>query len=167
MRLGGIEALNFYQEVPKSSFHFAYINSSRNYIINKVENLLNDRQNATMFANKHTYTIHESNQYCSMPEEESISDNTSVSDFINSTYPKQKFLKIVGNILVKHSLITDDLFFKDFLNVHVADFCAYINNRFEKQENTRLIKLCKMHQSKNIKFPHVCIKNMTARRYLC
>jgi hypothetical protein len=167
MRLGGIEALNFYQEVPKSSFHFAYINSSRNYIINKVENLLNDRQNATMFANKHTYTIHESNQYCSMPEEESISDNTSVSDFINSTYPKQKFLKIVGNILVKHSLITDDLFFKDFLNVHVADFCAYINNRFEKQENTRLIKLCKMLQSKNIKFPHVCIKNMTARRYLC
>jgi hypothetical protein len=24
-----------------------------------------------------------------------------------------------------------------------------------------------MLQSKNIKFPHVCIKNMTARRYLC
>jgi hypothetical protein len=53
MRLGGLEALEFYQEVPKSSFHFAYINSSRNYIINKVENLLNKTQKAIMFANKH------------------------------------------------------------------------------------------------------------------
>jgi hypothetical protein len=103
-----------------------------------------------------------------MPEE-AISDNSNISvlDFISSTYPKQKFLKIVANILVKHSLITNDLFFKDFLNIHVADFCAYINNRFEKQENARLVKLCKMLQSKNIKFPHVCIKNITAKRYLC
>jgi hypothetical protein len=168
MRLGGLEALEFYQEVPKSSFHFAYINSSRNYIINKVENLLNKTQKAIMFANKHSYIIHESNQYCSMPEE-TISDtsNMSVLDFINSTYPKQKFLKIVANILVKHNLINNELFFKEFHNIHVADFCAYINNRFEKQENTRLVKLCKMLQNKNVKFPHVCIKNLTARRYLC
>jgi hypothetical protein len=103
-----------------------------------------------------------------MPEE-TISDtsNMSVLDFINSTYPKQKFLKIVANILVKHNLINNELFFKEFHNIHVADFCAYINNRFEKQENTRLVKLCKMLQNKNIKFPHVCIKNLTARRYLC
>jgi len=39
--LGGLEALNFYQEIPKSVFHFAYVNTLRSYIINKIENLFN------------------------------------------------------------------------------------------------------------------------------
>jgi hypothetical protein len=58
MRLGGIQALEFYQDVEKSNFHFAYVNSARNYIINKVENLFNATQRAVMFANKETFIIH-------------------------------------------------------------------------------------------------------------
>jgi hypothetical protein len=52
MRLGGPETLDFYQSVQKANYHFAYVNSARNYIINRVENLFNANQQAIMFANK-------------------------------------------------------------------------------------------------------------------
>jgi len=170
MRLGGLEALNFYQEIPKSVFHFAYVNTLRSYIINKIENLFNTTQKVEMFANKNVYIIHEVDQYCVMPKEDKSNNKTPpipVLDFISNTYPSQKFLKIVGNILVKHDILNSDLFFKENNAIHLADFLAYINNRFDKQENTRMTKLCKMLQSKNIKFPCVCVRNNLAKRFLC
>jgi hypothetical protein len=93
--------------------------------------------------------------------------NTAVSDFIQSTYPKQKYLKIVAKILEKHNLVNDDLFFASFTDIHLADFCSFINNKFDKKENIRLIKLCKFIQSQKIRFPNVCIKNSSAKKYLC
>jgi hypothetical protein len=168
MRLGGPAALDFYQTVPKANYHFAYVNSARNYIINQVENLFNNTQRAIMFANKQTYIIHDAEQDCSQPlgsPEEKI--NSAVSDFIQSTYPKQKYLKIVAKILEKQNLVNEDLFFLNFPEIHLADFCSFINNRFEKKENVRLIKLCKFIQSQKIRFPNVCIKNSSAKKYLC
>ena len=169
MRLGGIQALEFYQDVEKSNFHFAYVNSARNYIINKVENLFNATQRAVMFANKETFIIHRADQDCSHSSgsNDETTDNTLVSDFVQSTYPKQKYLKIVATILEKHDLINEDLFFIQFDNIHLADFLSFINNRFEKKKNTNLIKLCKVLQTENVKFPNVCIKNPVAKKYLC
>jgi len=74
----------------------------------------------------------------------------------------------VGKLLEKNNLINDDLFFVDFNDVHLADFCAFINNRFDKKkENTRMTKLCKFIQSKRVRFPNVCIQNVRAKKYLC
>jgi len=168
MRLGGTAALDFFQTVQKANYHFAYVNSARNYIINQVENLFNNTQRAIMFANKQTYIIHDAEQDCSQPlgspEEKK---NTAVSDFIQSTYPKQKYLQIVAKILEKHNLINADLFFLNFTDIHLADFCSFINNRFHKKENVRLTKLCKFIQAQKIRFPNVCIKNSSAKKYLC
>jgi len=168
MRLGGPEALEFFQSVQKANFHFAYVNSARNYIINQVENLFNNTQRAIMFANKQTFLIHNADQDCSQAlgstEEKT---NTAISDFIQSNYPKQKYLNIVAKILEKHNLLNDDLYFLNSANIHLADFCSFINNRFIKNENVRLIKLCKFIQSQKIRFPNVCIKNSNAKKYLC
>jgi hypothetical protein len=131
MRLGGPEALEFFQSVQKANFHFAYVNSARNFIINRVENLFNDTKRAIMFANKQTFLIHDAEQDCSQASgsTEDKTDNTTVSDFIESTYPKQKYLKIVAKILEKRNLINDDLFFLNFTDIHLADFCSFINNK--------------------------------------
>jgi len=168
MRLGGPEALDFFQSVQKANYHFAYVNSARNFIINRVENLFNDTRQAIMFANKQTFLIHDAEQDCSQPlrsTEEKI--NTAIYDFIQSTYPKQKYLKIMAKILEKHNLVNDDLFFINFTDIHLADFCSFINNKFDKKENVRLIKLCKFIQNQKIRFPNVCIKNSRAKKYLC
>jgi len=172
LRLGGPEALEFYQSVPKSNYHFAYINSARNYIINCIETFFSSShpQTLTMFANKQVYVIHEVDQNCSQESGSSQEPSVNhVSDFIDSTYPKQKkYLALVGKILEKHNLINDDLFFVDFNDVHIADFFSFINNSFDKQkENTRLTKVCKFMQSKNIRFANVCVKNIRAKKYLC
>lgn len=169
MRLGGPEALEFYQDVQKSNYHFAYVNSTRNYIVNKVENLFNDNQKAIMFANKQLFVIHKADQDCSQTSS-GVNDDTNckaITDFVQSTYPKQKYLKIVATILEKHDLINEDLFFLNFANIHLADFLSFINNRFDKKKNNPLTKLCKFIQGQNIKFPNVCIKNATAKKYLC
>ncbi len=73
--------------------------------------------------------------------------NTAISDFIQSTYPKQKYLKIVANIFEKHNLVNDDLFLVNFTDIHLADFCSFTNNKFDKKENVRMIKLCKYIQT--------------------
>src|SRR5450830_1048903 len=100
MRLGGIEALNFYQNVERGNYHFAYINTSRNYIINRVD-LLFTTQKATMFANKEQFVIHRVNETC----QSDLSTETQVpsiieqlNDFAHVNYPKQKFLQIVFKI---------------------------------------------------------------------
>jgi hypothetical protein len=168
MRLGGPEALDFFQSVQKANFHFAYVNSARNFIINRVENLFNNTRRAIMFANKQTFLIHDAEQDCSQTlssTEEKV--NTTISDFIQSTYPKQKYLKIVANIFEKHNLVNDDLFFVNFPDIHLADFCSFINNKFDKKENVRMIKLCKYIQTQKIRLPNVCVKNSRAKKYLC
>jgi hypothetical protein len=168
MRLGGIEALNFYQNVERGNFHFAYVNSSRNYIINKVDNLFTTVQKAIMFANKEQFVIHRADQTC---QSETNTDVPSIveqlNEFAHVNYPKQKFLQIVFKILAKNELINDEMFFVNFSNIHLADFCSFINNRFDKKENTNMTKLCKYIQSKLLKFPNICIKNPLAKKYLC
>lgn len=170
-RLGGPTAVEFYQETPNYNFHFCYINNNKNYIINTVEQLFNGKK-ATMFVNKERFVIHKANQTCTpkqiiTPPHGEVSIQTNITQFIETNYPKQKFLSIVFDILAKQNLINDDLIFVDFPNIHVADFSSYINNRFDKNNNNRLIGLCKFLQKKNIKFPIVCIRNPLARKYLC
>jgi len=122
-----------------------------------------------MFINKQLFVIHEIDQNCSQQSGSSQEpSNNHVTDFISVTYPKQKYLALVGKILEKHNLINDDLFFVDFNDVHIADFISFINNRFDKQkENPRLTKLCKFMQSKRIRLANVCVKNNKAKKYLC
>jgi len=190
-RLGGQSVLEFYQEPSKLDYHFCYINSHRNYIINKVEQLFNGGQHSTMFVNNERFAIHLLDQPCSSvgakhsaSVEESAECSNSINDqvhnFVVSTYPKNKFLPLVFKNLVKHNLIDDDLFFIDFPSIHVADFCAFINNSFGKSSNSSsssssnsknktngtLLKLCKFIRTKQIKFPAICIKNPVARQVL-
>src|SRR5450830_737267 len=170
MRLGGVEALNFYQNIERGNYHFAYINTSRNYIINKVDNLFTTVQKATMFANKEQFVIHRADQTCQSDlttETHVPSIVEQLKDFALVNYPKQKFLQIVFKIIAKNELVNDELFFINSSNLHVADFCSFINNRFDKKENIAMIKLCKYIQNKRLKFPNICIKNPLAKKYLC
>ena len=64
MRLGGHEALDFFQSVQKANYHFADVNSARNFIINRAENMFNTRR-AILFANKQTFLIHDAEKDCS------------------------------------------------------------------------------------------------------
>jgi len=169
MRLGGPEALDFYQTVPKANFHFAYINSTRNYIINQVDGLFDNKQ-TIMLLNKQQFVIHPADQNCSHPydsDEETRGSTHPVSEYILKKYPKAKFLDLAASILEKNSLLNEDLYFIDFPKIHLADFCAYINNRFNKTEDVALTKLFKFMRSKNVKFPGITIKNPLAKKYLC
>lgn len=169
-RLGGPHVLTFYQDIPKSQFHFCYINNNKNYLINCIEELFSHKR-ATMFANNETFIIHSKNQSCDQPsttEPDNIPIKQQLNDFIQMNYPKQKFLNIVGNILTKHELINDELCFVDLNTVHIADFFSFINNRFSKgQIEPRITKLCKLLQNKLVKFPNICIKNPLAKKYFC
>ena len=64
MRLGGHEALDFFQSVQKANYHFADVNSARNFIINRAENMFNTRR-TILFANKQTFLIHDAEKDCS------------------------------------------------------------------------------------------------------
>jgi hypothetical protein len=129
-----------------------------------------------MFVNNERFTIHPLDQPCPSANErsphlgdptefkESVGDQ--VHDFVVHTYPKNKFLPLVFKSLVKHDLIDADLFFVNFPTIHVADFCAFINNSFgsssssskNNKANGLLLKLCKFIRTKHIKFPAICIK---------
>ncbi|MEI7486021.1 MAG: hypothetical protein WCJ72_01210 [Chryseobacterium sp.] len=172
-RLGGKEVLAFYQEVPTQNFHFAYLNCNKNYLINKVDNLFNGHK-AIMFSNKTIFVIHPKNQPCKTTLKTTLLNGDSnfsdqITDFIKSTYPKQKYLILIFNILNPYNLIDSNLFFKEFPNIHVADFCAFINNRFGKTPTTdaKFVKLCKFFQMNQIKFPKIAIKNPVAQKYVC
>lgn len=128
-----------------------------------------------MFANKQKFIIHQANQTCApKPVEDSHDELKSslqneIKLFIATNYSKQKFMSLVFDTLLKHNLINNDLIFVNFPNIHVADFCSHINNRFDKnnKSNTRMLNLCKYLQKNNIKFPFVCIRNPLARKFLC
>ena len=169
-RLGGPEYLSFYQEPLKQNFDFCYINCNKNYMINYVNHLFQNKT-AIMFSAKEKYLIHKNNKSCDTSHSTSANKESTehhdVIDFVKSLYPKQKFLPLVFQSL--SSLIDKNMFFINFPNVHVADFCTFINNKFGKVESTdlRFIKLCKFLQNQNIKCAKISIKNPVAQKYLC
>ena len=65
MWLGGPEALDFFQSVQKANYHFADVNSARNFIINRAENMFNNTRRAILFANKQTFLINDAEKDCS------------------------------------------------------------------------------------------------------
>ena len=119
-----------------------------------------------MFYNNLIYVIHQQNDSCIESNVQIKSD--AVTDFISKTYPKQKLLPLVFNIIEKQNLIDENLFFIEFPSIHVADVCSFFNNRFGKIQTTDsgYIKLCKYLQSRQIKLPKVGLKNPVAQKYL-
>jgi hypothetical protein len=58
-------SLDFFQSVQKANYHFADVNSARNFIINRAENMFNNTRRAILFANKQTFLIHDAEKDCS------------------------------------------------------------------------------------------------------
>ena len=166
-RLGGNEALTFYQEPVKQNYNFCYINANKNYIINYVDHLFKG-QKATMFSNSQTWIIHQSNKPCGQKTTQPNDIQTEVVEYIKSTYPKQKHLILALNVFLKHNLIDSNLYFIP-VPIHFADVCTFLNNRFGKVNTTDIqyIKLCKYLQLHKIKMPKIAIKNPVAQKYLC
>lgn len=173
LRLGGKNVLDFYHRGSKSNFQFLYVNSKRNYLINNVQQLF-DRNptNVTMFTNQQEFVIHRSNTHCkktelkNQPVQQILSD---VNELIQTLYPKQKTLNIVTNLLLKHNTINQELCFVNDPSLHLADFLRFLNNTFDKntKPDVKIIKMCKILQAENIRFPNVCVKNPVAKRYFC
>jgi hypothetical protein len=158
--------MSFYQEPLRYQYNFMYINCMKNYLINCVDNLLQNK-NTTMYYNKTKFIIHPVNKPCnlsSLPTSNNI--ESQIKNFIENSYPKNKMIYLVFNVLTKNKLINDDLFFVQFPNIHVADFCSFLLNRFGKKEKTdlNLLKLCKY--LKNYTFPKIALKNPVAIDYL-
>jgi len=170
LRLGGTQVMSFWQEPPRFNYHFCYINCNKNYVINYVNNLFLGKQ-ATMFANQQKFIIHSEKETCDLLSSSSDVNSVEqdVTEYLSSAYPKSKHLFLVAKILLKNKLINSTLFFDKFPQIHLADFCAFINNRFDKQEKNNIImtKLCKYMQKENIKFPRIAIKNPYAQKLLC
>ena len=92
-----------------------------------------------------------------------------LDDYVTQMYPKNKHLKYICKMLTAHHLINDQLFFVPFPNVHIADFCSFLNNRFNNKSskpNSTMIKLCRYLQQLHLKMPKVAIKNPLAQKYL-
>jgi hypothetical protein len=121
-----------------------------------------------MYYNKTKFIIHPINKSCTISSKPSSTNNIEfqIKNFIDTSYPKNKVIHLVFNVLRKHNLINDDLFFIKFPNIHVADFVSFINNRFGKKEKTdsNMLKLCKYLQTYN--FPRIALKNPVAINYL-
>lgn len=171
-RIGGQNVMNFWQEPPRFNYFFCYINCNKNYVINFVNNLFLGNK-ATMFANSEKFVIHGENELCNsninnndIEYENNIEKD--VQEYISNAYPKNKNLFLVAKILIKHSLINSTLFFQGFPQIHLADFFAFINNRFDKidKPNVQMTKFCKYLQRNNIKFPRIVIKNPKAQKLL-
>lgn len=170
-RLGGQAFVEFYQEPVKQAFHFCYINCNKNYMINCVEQLFLGKQ-ATMFLNNERFVIHKINKYCTALQNTTTppEPEQDIHAFITTTFPKHKFLPLVVTQLNQHQLVNKStMVFQPFPNIHIADFCSFINNTFGKLEKTesKFIKLCKYLQSKGLLFPKISIKNPVAQKYLC
>jgi hypothetical protein len=123
-----------------------------------------------MFVNRAIYVIHKKNVPCQKPELESKSNDIDdqVIAFLTQMYPKNKSIQLFFNVLLKHRLINEDLFFIDFPHIHIADFCSFLNNRFSKKEqiSNDLQRLCKYLHKKKLKFPRISIKNPIAQKML-
>jgi len=175
-RLGGPPVLKFYQDIQQHRYNFLYINCQRSYLINTVDHLLRGKS-ATMFLNQQTYVIHPKNKPCALPvtitgpssQSHGSEVDLQIVEFLRTTYPKAKYLPYVFNILNSHTLFDKHLFFLKFQNIHIADFCAFLNNSFGKADSTetRFIKLGKYLHSLKIKLPKIAVKNPVAVKYLC
>ena len=110
---------------------------------------------------------------CGSLEDNNSANSSSVDNevkaFIQNTYPKNKILPLVFNILLKKELIEDTLFFTHFPRIHVADFSAFILNRFKddtKKIDTHMLGFLKYLNKLGVKFPKICIKNPRAQKYI-
>jgi len=123
-----------------------------------------------MFLGGEKYIIHKLSEPCDLlPIEQNVNINDDIhpaKEYVNSTYPKQKHLKFAIDIIERNNLIDHNLYFIAFPDLHLADVCAFFNNRFKNQKSTdpRIIKLCKFIQTSKIKFPKVSIKNPVAQK---
>jgi hypothetical protein len=167
-RLGGKRALQFYEDSKwQNHYNFAYINSKKFFIINKVDFLF-DGQLTTMFCQNQVFSIHPQNTPCGKPPSTSQFSTlaNSVQNFLHTHYPKQKFLNILFTPLIEKDLINSNLYFKAFNKIHIIDFISWINNRFEKKDKPPgpLKNLIKHLQSENVHFPSVCLKNPLAKK---
>ncbi len=124
-----------------------------------------------MFYQNQTFAIHPVDQPCGQ-NNTTTSDNPThdlqhkISSFIKQNFPKQKYAELVFSTLNNHHVINDDLYFESF-NIHMADFCSFINYKFCKKIDPKFLKLCKYLQKLNIKLPKVSIHNPLARKFLC
>jgi hypothetical protein len=170
-RLGGQKVLEFWQESMRYNYHFCYINCNKNYLINNFEQLFIGKL-TTMFASQQKFVIHRDNSPCGLQPNSIQSKQTIVEhdvyDFLVQTYPKNKTIRLIFKIMLKHELINDNLFFVDFPNIHIADFCSFINNKFGNKETTPviMIKFCKYLTSLKLRFPRISIKNPIAQNML-
>ena len=128
-----------------------------------------------MYVNNTLYIVHAHNKPCPLATHNSAEPTQQeqqqqhIDTFLRTTYPKQKYLPLLFSILHPHALFNQHLFFNDFNNVHIADFCSFIVNPFGKQNLTeaKFIKVCKYLQSKHIVLPKVAVKNPVAAKFLC
>lgn len=171
-RLGGSKVLTYWQEPPKYSFNFCYINCNKNYLINSVEKLFLGKE-TTMFASEQRFIIHSEKSKCGAAAAAAESSSSELEDqimvYLNTMYPKNKYLPIVFKILMQHRLINESLFFVSFPRIHIADFCSFIQNRFDQHERASkdMIKLCKFIRRQSIHFPKIAIKNPIAQNLIC
>jgi hypothetical protein len=174
-RLGGKNIVEFWQQIPKYNYHFCYINCNKNYLINCVDQLISGKP-TTMLTSQQKFIIHPDNQPCSLTSyaSSSVSNESEIikneiEDYLQTSYPKNKHLFWVFKILLSHDMINSSLFFKMLPNLHVADFCTFLNNKFDKPEkvNHDMIKFCKYLQKNSIKLPRITVKNPIAQKLLC
>lgn len=168
-RLGGTLALKFYENNPWQNYHFAYINSKKNFLINQVD-LLFEGGLVNMFAQNQIFSIHPANIICGQSTSSSTNSLTnSLQEFLKTNYPKQKLLTLIFEPLLEKNLINNNLYFTVDNNVHIVDFIRFLNNRFEKNDKppTHLKLLVKTLQQENIRFPVTCVNNPLAKRLLC
>lgn len=164
------QLLEFFNEIPRHSYNFVYLNLKTNYAINRIENLFLGKQ-TEMFSNDMKFVIHPTNTACcSHPRssEPSSDTKTQVLNFLKESYPKNKHLPLLFGILLAQNLINNNLFFVNFEKIHIADFCSFILNRFLTREKSdpNMIKFCKYLKSRNIHLPKICIKNSIASSLL-
>ena len=125
-----------------------------------------------MFAQNQIFSIHLKNQPCSPSTSTlSLSDSltNSINDFLKTNFPKQKFLGIIFDPLIKKNLITPNFYFSFDPKVHIIDFTKWINNKFYKNDNPppHLKSVIKHLQVEKIQFPVSCVQNPLAKRLLC
>lgn len=127
-----------------------------------------------MYVNNTLFVIHLHAKPCPLTMKNDVNNSEPtvqhhIDTFLQTTYPKQKYLPLLFSILRPHALFNQHLFFNDFMNVHIADFCSFIGNPFGKLASTdaKFIKVCKYIQSKHIVLPRVAVKNPVAAKFLC
>ena len=169
--MGGANVLKFYQENEWQNYHFAYINSKKNFIINNSD-LLFEGQSTTMFAQNKTFIIHLKNQTCfqTTSTTSACSLEDSINKFLISNYPKQKFLSLAFQPMIEQNFINDNFYFKPpHEKIHIIDFIRWLNNKFDKNDKPppQLKALIKQLQLKNIRLPGACVHNPLAKQLLC